>query len=250
MNKKVMYHQFLPKKDLRTFIHCYWVYRVPGQHPHEFNILPDGYFDVITFLQGNGNTILTGIWTKALSLTFANTTAVGIQFKPQFLGIRHLSVNSMVDSSSSFNLRDLSIDINEISRLAENEQSLVAYLDQSLARNMGNPDENNPTTSIFNMIDSRYLDYTLKDMGEEWGLSAKTIYRMVKKTIGISSKTYVDILKFRESLIQKNTMETYSGFYDQSHFIKTVKYLTGQTPEKLLHDRVRILQYRKDLLVE
>jgi hypothetical protein len=61
----------------------------------------------------------------------------------------------------------LSIDINKITRLAENEQSLVAYLDQSLARNMGNPDENNPTTSIFNMIDSRYLDYTLKDMGEE-----------------------------------------------------------------------------------
>jgi AraC-like DNA-binding protein len=80
-------------------------------------------------------------------------------------------------------------------------------------------------------------------LAEKMNCSDKTIFRFVRKYLGINPKTYLEIMRFRESLKEQNCASV-NGFYDQSHFIKSVKQLTGETPKKILMDTVRNLQYK------
>jgi AraC-like DNA-binding protein len=90
---------------------------------------------------------------------------------------------------------------------------------------------------------------TLADMCSRMKQSEKKIYRLFREKLDVSPKEYMRICRFRHSLsLLKNekslmlTNHAYeSGFYDQSHFIKEIKFFTGVTP-KLLLAHVQIVQ--------
>ena len=81
-------------------------------------------------------------------------------------------------------------------------------------------------------------------ISKNYNVSKKTIERLFNQFVGISPKKYDEILKINRAIeflrrgksLLDITFET--GFYDQAHFIKSLKKYTGHTPtefKKLLN---------------
>ena len=76
------------------------------------------------------------------------------------------------------------------------------------------------------------------------GLSLKTLDRSFKKVTGLTTKMYTDLVKFQKAVKTVRGEGRYEhgnlldalacGYYDQSHFAKVCKKLTGQNPKSFL----------------
>lgn len=78
----------------------------------------------------------------------------------------------------------------------------------------------------------------VQDLAERVYLSQRSFLRKFKAEVGLTPKQFARIIQFQQSLHQLNlgnfenltAVGLDSGFTDQSHFIKTFKTYTGQTP--------------------
>jgi AraC-like DNA-binding protein len=78
----------------------------------------------------------------------------------------------------------------------------------------------------------------IKELLKELPLTERTLERNFKAHIGLSPKQFSKIIQFQSSLNQLTKVKFQkltdigidSGFTDQSHFIRTFKSYTGQTP--------------------
>ena len=78
----------------------------------------------------------------------------------------------------------------------------------------------------------------IKELLEELPLTERTLERSFKSYVGLSPKQFSKIIQFQSSLNQLTEAKFEkltdvgldSGFTDQSHFIRTFKSYTGQTP--------------------
>ncbi len=81
----------------------------------------------------------------------------------------------------------------------------------------------------------------IHQLGQQYNLSERSLERLFNQQVGISPKKYSEILKFNNAmdLIKSQThlslteIGYLSGYYDQSHFIKSCKQYSGQTPSSL-----------------
>lgn len=116
-----------------------------------------------------------------------------------------------------------------------------------------------------NYIQERSGAVILDQICEEFSLSMRSVERYFNQYIGISPKEYIDIIRFNSILnyLLKSDLVVWQeiiytlGYYDQSHFIKSFKAISGFTPSEyirdnkhktVLLDRFQILQKRSDFL--
>ena len=83
----------------------------------------------------------------------------------------------------------------------------------------------------------------LKSISRSLHMSHKTMYRFVKKHFSLSPKQLKDVIRFdtTTSYLKKNPstnlVEALSfGYYDQSHFVKECRKITGMPPKELFSD--------------
>jgi AraC-like DNA-binding protein len=81
---------------------------------------------------------------------------------------------------------------------------------------------------------------TLQALSKNLQCSEKKIVRTFNATLDITPKDYMKILRFRNALnLLKNKTLSLTDvayeleYYDQSHFIKDIKFFTGLTPKSL-----------------
>lgn len=82
-------------------------------------------------------------------------------------------------------------------------------------------------------------EISVDDIGKVACLSNKQLERYFTKYIGMSPKQYLKIVRFQKVLKTKELNEDLSltslahdcGYYDQAHFIKDFKLITGMTPK-------------------
>ncbi|MEK7854710.1 MAG: AraC family transcriptional regulator [Acidobacteriota bacterium] len=77
-------------------------------------------------------------------------------------------------------------------------------------------------------------------MNEKIGYSQKHFTEMFKKSIGVTPKSYLKIMRFQKAVraidaadyIEWDMVAQDCGFYDQAHFINDFKHFSGFTPEQ------------------
>ncbi len=81
---------------------------------------------------------------------------------------------------------------------------------------------------------------SVKSLLDKFSISRDSFEKKFRKQVGTSPKKFSNIVRFR-NLFQNNEIETNlteiglnAGYYDQSHFIKDFKAITGRTPSEIL----------------
>ncbi|MEO9485633.1 MAG: helix-turn-helix domain-containing protein [Ekhidna sp.] len=80
------------------------------------------------------------------------------------------------------------------------------------------------------------------EVTEQLGISSKTLERRIKKHFGLTPKKLLNIIRFNDSTAHMKSKSTNKlmdvlafGYYDQSHFIRECKRITGLTPTQLFN---------------
>ena len=86
----------------------------------------------------------------------------------------------------------------------------------------------------------------VRDISQRINWGERQINQYFNNQFGLSLKAYCNILRFQASLAHINNGQLFPqlNYYDQSHFIKEIKRLSGASPKELFkNENNRFLQF-------
>ena len=248
--------EYRVKKDLEPYINCIMCDESEDVNSHtKIPIFADGYPGIMFQQSDNGfyrypkgkelsAFFLYGQTLNPISLEakgkhkfivfqlypFASKYLLGVDPKTlnddcyDLLAIKHIAIQEYLNQLSQAQSVEEQIDI--ISEV------LLAFIQGHKA-----PPNDQIQEAIALIIDNNGI-IKINDLSKKVYMSERSFERKFKAQVGLGPKQFAKIIQFQKSLSHL-TQETYekltnvgleSGFADQSHFIKTFKNYTGQTP--------------------
>lgn len=234
MNSDFEFILFKPGKSLADFVESFWMLRNLTDKDKEIVVLPDGRID-LTFSQSTSQPfriIRSGIETKPQQATLkANTVMFAISFKLLAVEyIFHDSISGLLDYAEylpvnfwDFNADDLH---NFKSFCTKSSQKIETLLPKEI---------DSRKQALFDLVYNSKGEISVKEISEKLFWNSRQINRYFNQQFGLSLKTYCNILRFRASFhhIKEGKLFPELDFADQSHFIKTIKKLSGVSPKEL-----------------
>jgi len=243
----MIYFQQQAHQYLRDYVRCYWKIENNSKDSQYYTILPDGFFDLLICYQNDklDGVFLTGLWDHKTNVVISPKTIIyGIQF-------RLLAIENIVQE----NITSL---FNNIKRLENSywgldgfnrtiDSCFFEYLNQCLLSRIEEQDLIDPRKRILlKSIKETKGNKTVEYYSQKANWSKRQINRYFQSTFGLSLKSYCNIRKGATTYSQIKNGELYplEGYFDQSHFIKEIKKITGFTPSTLLkNENDRFLQF-------
>ena len=228
---------------------CHWVYSFSSLQNiptgNESIIIPNGKVDLLFSKDKNDELHITlmGLETKAKPVPKQPVTAFfAINFNPlavQYIlqhPIAHLlnSGEKMPHDFWGFQVTDLDDFDTFCHKAALKIKSLIPHKIDERKR------------KLFDLIFENNGEISIKELAEKISWSSRQINRYFNRYIGISLKTYNNIVRFQASLphIKEGNITPQLDFSDQSHFIKEIKKLSGVSPKELAKNKNdRFLQF-------
>jgi AraC-like DNA-binding protein len=138
----------------------------------------------------------------------------------------------------------------KIDRCANPEQMFEAveqvFLDTLLTRDIST------IIQAVDLIEQRSGNIKLSEVAQQLSVSERTLRNLFSANVGCTPKEYLQLVKLKKSVYDMRFSEhsltdiTYdSHYFDQAHFINSVKRITGKSPKKLRQElpSFRFLQF-------
>jgi AraC-like DNA-binding protein len=234
-----------PENMIGDFVQNFWMLENNSDENIEATVLPDGMIDLFIFKSGIQplQVALSGLETQPSQVVLdAKTKIFAVSFKLLAVDyILHNSVSGFVNKAEKFSNKFWqfeSDDINDFERFCKKvtdkiKSALPQYID-------------NRKKILFELIYFSNGSLTVMELSEQVYWSRRQINQYFNQQFGISLKAYCSILRFRASFdhIKKGKLFPEQSFYDQAHFIKEVKKLSGVSPKELKRNQnSRFLQF-------
>ncbi|UPT69595.1 MAG: helix-turn-helix transcriptional regulator [Flavobacterium sp. JAD_PAG50586_2] len=261
------YQTFEPSEDLAAFVKCYWTLESPKEDiPEKQTIVPDGCLEMI-FHHGDlyaqyteeGNRIIQprcfvfGQLSRPLEIEPTGVTGIfSVRFHPNgFLPFATLSIKEMENTAVS------------LERLFGNEG--LEMEQQVLSTNSTLEKIKKVETFLLNRLtDSETVDRIVKstietiltanghlsidELSKQTNINRRQLERKFSSTIGLSPKQLSKTIRLQATLkmlLNKKftslTALAYDNeFYDQAHFIKDFRELTGFTPKEFYGNNLKM----------
>lgn len=247
---------FIIPPDLEPYINCIMLQEEAGDDAHtNIPIYADGYPGIMFHQAEKGfyllpkqkelsELFLYGQTLEPISLdTQGPFKFVVFQLYP-FASKYLLGVDPKVLNDDCFDLLQLKhIDVTSFlqklikAKNLEEEVAIISDLIRELIQFHQLPPDDRVQQAI-NLIIKNKGQVTIKNLREELYVTERTIERKFMSEVGLTPKQFAKIIQFQTSLHQLNQAKfdklveigANSGFADQSHFIRTFKKYTGQTP--------------------
>lgn len=248
----VTYREYQPHPLLQDYIKVYWSFECDEAAARPFDIIPDGYFDMIISLQNNciENTTLVGIWSKTITVQRNKWNVIGIRFKPMALSVLlEIGIGDLLNGTASVELSDWHLNSNILNENLDGSKNMIfSYLDSQflLKLKINHQKQDKRLAALFHLIERYRGTISVQTISDSIGLSTRQMQRKVTDLLGIGTKKYAQIIRFSNNVdLIKGDLSNYQGYFDQAHFIKEFKRYTGVTPSKIdLSNSVRFLQYQ------
>ena len=233
-----------PDKSISDFVHCFsaiW----DLSDISEGVIIPNGRIDLSFYKTPDGqfHISLLGLETKAkivpkqdISVFFA------INFNP--LAVEYILGHPVADILDSGKILpdgfwDFTVDdLNDFDGFCKKATRKI----QSLL-----PKEiDERKRGLFDLIFATNGEISVRELSEIVFWKERQINQYFNRHFGISLKAYCSILRFQASLshIKEGKLFPQLNYYDQSHFIKEIKKLSGASPRELFkNENRRFLQF-------
>lgn len=263
------YEQYVPHERLSPFIKCYWSLESgPGNAPHSRErVFPDGciellfhYGDLFTKFSASGRPqVQPRNFVHGQIKKFIELEATG---KIGMLGIRfHASgLRPFVDFGADAITGSLlpvaevwpggnSLE-NSIARCQDNRQRIVLVEEFLLSKL--NPGKNDQAVAeCVRLITETDGMITVEELSGKLNLGTRQLERRFPASVGLSLKVFSRIVRFNNALqlIGKKDFSTFTnvahhgGFYDQAHFIKDFRDLTGLNPRQYFSENLEMVKF-------
>lgn len=253
------YQTFEPNKDLSGLIKCYWTLEAPkDEAPNKQTVVPDGcmemifhYGDLYKQYTENGNSIIQpkcfviGQLTRPLEIQPTGKIGIfSVRFHPDgFLPFTTIPIKEMENTAVSLE-KLFGKDGQEIEQLilktistTEKIKRIESFLLNRLA-----------DTEIIDRIVKSTVETILTangqlsvaELSKQININRRQLERKFSLTIGLSPKQLSKTIRLQATLkmllnkkfTSLTTLAYESEYYDQAHFIKDFKELTGFTPKE------------------
>jgi AraC-like DNA-binding protein len=218
----------------------YWTAYNPTDEAVEMPIVPDGSMDIIWL---NGNIFLSGLMESARVISIApEDKFFGIRFQPYALAILlDEDVSKFNDKTVPLDALDKSLeeDIREL--IEENEtpnEVLNNYFEIFF-------DDKSIDALILNTLELIHLSHgnvLVSDCADTLKVHPKKLERLFVRYVGVTVKKFSKIIRFHDihSVLREEGLDDLTqkvldkGYFDQAHFNRDFKKLTGLTPSSKL----------------
>lgn len=233
-----------PDKSISDFVYCFSsIQNLSGID--QGVIIPNGRIDLSFYKTSDGqfHISLLGLETKPkMTPGQSISTFFAINFNP--LAVEYVlghSVADILDKGKSlpddfwgFSIDDLDDFEGFCEKATRKIQSLLPKEIDERKR------------KLFALVFQTNGEIAVKELSAKVAWGARQINQYFNQQFGISLKTYCSILRFQASLshIKAGKLFPQLNYYDQSHFIKEIKRLSGASPKELFkNENRRFLQF-------
>lgn len=229
-----MYIEIKPSNSLKDYVESYWI-RSGVTEDCTTIVEPDGCFDIVIYFFEKNKIILTGIWEEPIKVnSYKNVDILGVRFYPSsldmFFKYRIADIkNAIIEVEEICFKNDIDI---QLLKETKNIDEIITFFDIILESML----KDNSKNLISKMLEEIKNSSDIENISKNIGVSRRHLAREMKQKLGITTKSYVNIVRFikaKEMLINKKTISDIvyeCGYYDQPHFIKEFKKYTGKTP--------------------
>jgi AraC-like DNA-binding protein len=252
------YREYKPDLFWQNYIECFWEFDIEPEILSETNqiYLPDGNSQIIIVKQKSYSRIFPdGRREKVNSAVIIpqrshavkidhepGTKLFGIRFKPyglrcvvnekmSDLGDLSISLDKKFGSEDSRLLKKAVEEPSESRRLLEVQKILTRHFQALPVR-----------TKIIDIVNFLNLNHavSISELAKKFSMSTSSLEKLFSGYIGISAKNYMRIIRLNKSVRYFKRHSKYlpnltatgieAEFYDQSHFIKDFRQVSGVTP--------------------
>lgn len=221
---------------------------------HSMGVIPDACIDIL-FSKKNGYIVsrIAGTrFEKGDAFTDINSEYFGVRFMPGYNPFSQvIKLSELVNSEELFD----SI-INHYGRseafleklfFSENlDDKIAVFMDFFLSNTQSfMEDQHSLTYAIRHKILASNGDIRLSQLSDYTGYSERYLNKKIHEDFGMNPKNLIRFIRFQQSVNHLvETMDDFkgmnaaleSGFYDQSHYIKEFKKLSGHTPTSYIEN--------------
>ena len=241
------YLTLIPSAPLNHWIQTFWQLNVPDGH-YEYRSIPDNCVDLIVNLDNPGDMFIITPFSSSIVFTMTGPISYfGIRFRilghqglisaplGQWNNPRHQIHASEILPQNIFS------EIYDGIALQTDFESLCSYISNILIGTL-KPGK----------IDKRLQHYILycqhnisssipltDNHCSKFGISARQLRRLTHNHLGLAPKEFASVLRFQHTLKIMNTLahtpEWSRHYYDQSHFNREFKSMSGMTPSEFVN---------------
>lgn len=260
--------EYHPSPGLTPFVDRYssGVFNTKGESNKSYKIIPNGCLELIIHLKElycklptghclayTPDYMLIGMFSRTYQVHFSEKVPIfSIRFKaealPYILQIqggevfeRYGDIEAVLENEFIEFCHRIREDENTNARIIRTENFLRGILTKQ------NPQENYVTRAT--RIIGNSPVHSVQEISSKVNISQRQLERKFRELIGVSPKQYLRLTRINKvmQLLEQNQHLTltdiayYCGFFDQAHFIKDFKHITGHTPTSFINDRHGIL---------
>lgn len=248
---------FLPKAELNPYIQSYLIIestdgQVNSVLPNTSLVMAFRYKGQISLLGNENDTkknlspaVISGLRKSQQLISYSHNTAnILVIFKeagihPFIKDPLHELFNDSIDLDSLSGYNNLPV-IEEQLAAAGNNQQRVALIEKFLLAHLSASKADALILAALEKIRLAKGILRIKDLAHELCISQDAFEKRFRRFVGTSPKHFAHIIRMRSMLqagldkqrLVELALET--GYFDQSHFNKSFKQFTGQTPTDFL----------------
>jgi AraC-like DNA-binding protein len=246
-----------PSKMLSEYVNCIWMLE-NNSSQHTELVYPTGkiqllfhYKEPFDEVKSNGASSAQPQFTVCgQKTTFSNVTAsgrsgmIGIVFHPHAASaLFPFNLNEITDKSVSIEdiFTDWKYNKEKFMECTDNRER-VKMIESFLMKKINIENRYHYSVARFCVADinAKKGALPIKEILNKYNVTERTLQRIFNRYVGVTPKKYSDFVKL-EYAIQLCKTKTplmdvsfKAGYYDQSHFVKTLKEYTGLTPTGLI----------------
>jgi len=264
------YQTFEPNNDLTALVKCYWTLESPKEDkPERQTIVPDGclemifhYGDLYRQYTENGNGLLQprcfviGQLTRPLEIEPTGDTGIfSVRFHPNgFLPFATIPIKEMENTAVSLE-RLFGKDGREIEQTILKAHSIserIVLIETFLFNRLTNTEAiDRIVKSTVETILTANGQLSVDQLSQQTNINRRQLERKFSSAIGLSPKQLSKTIRLQATLkmfLNKKftslTALAYENeYYDQAHFIKDFKELTGFTPKEFYGNNLKMTSF-------
>lgn len=215
-----------------------------GCASRQYQILPDGYFDLAFLIsKDRGFVMLAGPYTRKAVVPINNFELFAIRFRignaPDLTDIKPSElVDTMVRLPGVFGMSSdqiCEILLNE-KEFAGKQKAMEDIISKKEIRPMAKSKVYRMAASLIEKHDGRIK---VKEIAGILDVSIRKLERQFEEILGLPPKQFIRLVRFQKTVEKLKKLDESgkltdiayeSGYFDQAHFIKDFKSLSGQSP--------------------